>query len=120
HGMEHLVTLHPPIAGDDVAHRIVADVPHVDAPRRIGKHLEDVGLGLVAPAICAETALLGPSLLPATIGRARVEAPVTHGSSLSADSGAAQVTGPGQDDVLELLHRRRSYRRVDPAAVLIH
>ena len=30
------------IAGDDVAHRIIADVAHMDAAGRIGKHLEDV------------------------------------------------------------------------------
>ena len=33
--------------------------------------------------------------------------------------GAAQVAGPGQDDVLELLHRRGLHRRGDPLAALV-
>jgi hypothetical protein len=33
---------HPLEAGDDVADRVVADVSHVDAPRRIGEHLQKV------------------------------------------------------------------------------
>ncbi len=32
-------------AGDDVAHRVVAHMAHMDAPRRIGEHLQHIGLG---------------------------------------------------------------------------
>ena len=37
-----------------VAHRVIADMAHVDAPRGIGEHLQHVGLGLVAVAVGAE------------------------------------------------------------------
>ena len=50
-----------------VAHRVVADVAHVDAPRRIGEHLQHVGLGLGARAVGDEAALLVPPLLPAAV-----------------------------------------------------
>ena len=85
HRVQHFIALHAPIARDHVPHRVVADVPHVDAPRGIGKHLEHVGLGLVAIAVGAERARLVPSCLPAAIGRLRVEAPVAHGAGLSPD-----------------------------------
>ncbi len=78
HRVEHFMPLHPPVPGDDVAHRVVADVAHVDAPRRIGEHLEDVGLGLGAVAVGAEALLGFPPRLPAAIGGGRVETPVAH------------------------------------------
>ena len=42
HRMQHIVATGALVAGDDIAHRIVADMAHVDAARRIGKHLEHV------------------------------------------------------------------------------
>ena len=39
HRVQHVVALCAHIAGDDVAHRVVAHVPHMDAPRRVGEHL---------------------------------------------------------------------------------
>src|ERR1700748_2949590 len=39
-----------------------------------------------------------------------------YGSS-AGDRGAAQVAGPGEDDVLEPLHGRGGDRRIDPLAV---
>ena len=119
HGMKHLVPLHPPVAGDHVAHRVIAHVAHVDAPRGIGEHLQHIGPGLVAAAVRAERSRFVPALLPAAVGRARVEAPAGHGARLSPDCGAAEVAGSCQDDVLKLLHRRRRDRRLDPAAVLV-
>src|SRR6185312_16896122 len=74
---KHFMPLHPPIARDNVAHRIIADVPHVDASRGIGKHLEDVGLGLVAVAVGVERVGLGPAHLPTAVGFSRVE-PAAH------------------------------------------
>ncbi len=43
HGMKHPLPLVAAEAGDDVAHGVVLDVPHVRAARRVGEHLEDVG-----------------------------------------------------------------------------
>ena len=73
HRVEHLVPLHPAVAGDHVTHRVVADVAHVDAPRGIGEHLQDVGLGLVAVAVGFEATALCPARLPAAVGLSRVE-----------------------------------------------
>ena len=58
HGMKHPLPLMPPEAGDDVAHGVVLDVPHVRAARRVGKHLEDVG-GILALACGARSRPLG-------------------------------------------------------------
>ncbi len=78
HRVEHFMALHPPVAGDDVAHGVIADVAHVDAPRRIGEHLQDVGLGLGAAAVGAEAGRFLPARLPAAVGGAGVETPA-HG-----------------------------------------
>ena len=48
HRVQHFVTLHPSVAGKNVAHRVITDMAHVNAPRGIGEHLQHVGLGLVA------------------------------------------------------------------------
>ena len=45
HRMQDVVAARAPESGDDVAHRIVAHMAHMDAPRRIGKHLEHVIFG---------------------------------------------------------------------------
>ena len=51
HGMQHVEAARALIAGDHIAHRIIADVAHVDAAGRIGKHFEDVIFwpGLIVP-----------------------------------------------------------------------
>ena len=130
HRVQHFHTLHPAEAGQHVPHRIVADMPHVDAPGRIGEHLQHVGLGLVAVAVGAETLRLVPARLPAPVGFSRVE-PAAHPWTLAASAAAAlfairagnrraaKVAGPGQDDILNLLDRRRGHRGVIPGTVLI-
>src|SRR5258708_29571697 len=42
HRMQDIEPLGAPIAGDEIAHRVVADVPDMQFPRRIGKHFEDI------------------------------------------------------------------------------
>ena len=81
HGMEDVVALRPHIAGNNVAHRVVADVAHMDAPRRIGEHLEDV---IARPLILVrrlEDAVVGPSCLPARLRLARIVAFRRHSGS---------------------------------------
>ena len=60
------------VAGDDVAHRVVAHMAHVDAARRIGEHLEDVVLlaRVVVPG--QEDVFVVPFCLPAGLGIARI------------------------------------------------
>jgi uncharacterized pyridoxal phosphate-containing UPF0001 family protein len=44
HRVQHVEAAGALVARDDVAHRVVAHVAHVDAPRRIGEHFEHVVL----------------------------------------------------------------------------
>ncbi len=53
------------VARDDVPHRVVAHMSHVDAPRGIWKHFKDIVLGLVGAARGAEHVRLFPGGLPA-------------------------------------------------------
>ncbi len=75
HGMKHVVAVHPHVAGERVADRVVAHVPHVQRARGIGQHLEDVifllgrvGLGGV------ERGILLPALEPLLFDGLRVVA----------------------------------------------
>jgi hypothetical protein len=74
HRVQHLVAAHPPIAREHVAHRVVADMPHVDAPRRIGEHLQHVALRFAAVVLGFERPGFIPDLLPGGIRLERVEA----------------------------------------------
>jgi hypothetical protein len=40
--MEDVEALLPPIAGDNITHRIVSDMPDMELPGRVGKHFEDI------------------------------------------------------------------------------
>src|SRR5581483_9520707 len=62
------------IAGHHVAHGVVAHVAHVDAPRRIGEHLQHVVFRPRVVVAGAENAALVPGLLPARLGLAGVVA----------------------------------------------
>ena len=70
----------------DVTHRVVAHVPHVDAPRRVGKHLEHVIFRPRVAVLGREDTPIGPDLLPTGLGLAGVIALVFarrcgHGTS---------------------------------------
>ena len=69
HRVQHVVALHPHVARQRVANRVVAHVPHVQLPRRIRQHLQHVVLRL-----CRRSRLSGvqlrlrlPSRLPARL-----------------------------------------------------
>ncbi len=64
HRMEHGMALRAAIASDDVAHSVVADVAHVDAPRRIGEHLEDIVLRTRVLVADAEYIRTSPGITP--------------------------------------------------------
>ena len=64
HRMQHVEAPRPLVARDHVAHRIIAHMAHMDAARRIGKHLQHV---IFRPRIVvagAEHRRLVPDLLP--------------------------------------------------------
>ena len=73
HGVQNFVPDRLLVARQHVAHRVIAHVADVDAPRRIGKHLEHVALGLGGIAVGAEGLRLVPRILPARIGAGRIE-----------------------------------------------
>ena len=83
HGMEHVEPLGAHVAGHHVAQRVVAHVPHVNAPRRIGEHLELIALGLLALVLGAEGVALLPHLLPVLLAHGRVVAFACHEAQVS-------------------------------------
>ena len=70
HRMQHGVTHGPLEARHHVAHRVIAHMPHMDAPRRVGEHLEDVVFRPGIVVFGGVNALLVPQLLPAGLGGA--------------------------------------------------
>ena len=68
-------------AGNHVAHRIVPDVPHMDAPRRVGEHLEHVIFRARIVLVRVKQAALLPGLLPARLGFRRIVTVFRHGSA---------------------------------------
>ncbi len=123
HRMEYFVPGHALVAREHVAHRVVAHVADVDAPRRIGEHLKHVALGLVTLAVGLEAARFvpraasGPSACDGSNRVSLMTCPRIQPGGWqrdgSADRRASQVARLGEDDVLELLHRRRLDRRGD-------
>ncbi len=76
HRVQHVVAARAHEAGEHVAHGVVAHVPHVDAPRRIGEHLQHVVFRARVVVPRGEDAPLVPHLLPARLGLAGVVAVV--------------------------------------------
>ncbi len=65
HGVQNSKAAGALVAGHNVAHGIVAHVPHVNAPGRIGKHFQHVVFGArVGPGGCRKNALRVPRGLP--------------------------------------------------------
>ena len=61
-------------AGEHVAHRVVAHMAHVDAPRRIGEHLQHVIFGARILRRRLEQPPLVPQGLPARLDDPRIVA----------------------------------------------
>ena len=72
HRMEHVEPARAPIARHHVAHRVIAHMAHVDAPRRIGEHLEDVIFRARIVVVRLEDLRVRPSPLPLGLGFAHV------------------------------------------------
>ena len=82
HRMQHVEARGAAEAGDHVAHRVVAHVPHMDASRGVGKHLKHI---IFRPRIVVAGGKqpgLFPGLLPLGLGDARI---VTFGCHAVAD-----------------------------------
>ena len=78
HRMQDVEAAGALVARDDVAHGVVAHMAHVDAPRRIGEHLQHVVFRarIVVPG--AEQVFLGPDRLPFRLGFLGVVALGSH------------------------------------------
>ena len=111
HRVQDLEALHPLVAREHVTHRVIAHVADVDAPRRIGEHLEDVAARLRARIVRLEALRIVPRSLPARVRLSRIE-PLTHVSLVSCGpSLPAKWINPAWDQPpIEL--RRRSRARV--------
>ena len=97
HRVQHFIALHPPEPGEHVAHRIVADMTHVDAAGRIRKHFQHIAARLAARVVGLEYAGFGPARLPAFVRRQWIESLIGH-------------CGPilWQENQLVIIPRRRS------------
>ena len=71
--MQHLKALHPLVAGQHVAHRVVAHVADMDAARRVGEHLQHIAARLGRRVIRPEAQTFVPNALPATVRYGRIE-----------------------------------------------
>ena len=92
--MQHVEALGALVAGEDVAHGVVADVADVDAPRRIGEHLEHVALRRLLVGRGAEDVRLLPHVLPVLLACGRVIAFVAIGVNLSGFRGFERRNEP--------------------------
>ena len=72
------------VAGDHVAQRVVADMPHVDLAAGIGEHLQHVVFRLAVGrhVVHAEAAALGPGALPRRLGGGEIVARSGFGAAL--------------------------------------
>ena len=78
HGMQHIEALGALVSRHHVAHGVVADMAHMDAPRRIGEHLEHVVFGSVARLVGPKKVLIRPDRLPMLLAVRRVVAFACH------------------------------------------
>jgi hypothetical protein len=78
HRVQHVEALGALVAGDHVAHGVVAHMAHMDAPRGVGEHLEHVVFGPGVVVARLEDAARLPDLLPARLGLTRVVALARH------------------------------------------
>ncbi len=72
HRMQHVVAARALVAGNHIAHGVIAHMAHMDAARGIGEHLEDVVLLARVVVVGQEDVFIVPFCLPAGFGIARV------------------------------------------------
>ena len=73
HRVQHFVADHPLVAGQHIAHRVIAHMPDVNAPRRIGKHFQHIAARLGRGIVGAKGLGVVPGFLPAEIGAGRIK-----------------------------------------------
>ena len=74
HRMQHSMAGHRLIPRQHIAHRVIADMPHMDAPRWIGEHFQDVRFWTrIGGGRSFEHRLLFPDFLPMPVRFERVK-----------------------------------------------
>src|SRR3990172_4126432 len=63
-GVEYVEAAHAHVAGDSIAHGVVAHVPHMEIPGGIGEHFQQVVLGSAIAWAAFKHAALFPEALP--------------------------------------------------------
>ena len=64
HGMQDVVAVHAAVAGDDVANRVVADMPHMEVARRVRKHFQNIIRRLAVVVGATVCLVFQPFMLP--------------------------------------------------------
>ena len=72
HRVKDIISAGAAVARHHVAKRVVADMPHMYASRRVGKHLENVIFRLFGSGFRDETSVGVPALLPFGLDGGRV------------------------------------------------
>ncbi len=85
--MKHVITVHPRIARESIANRVIAHVPHMQRARRIRQHLEYVVFlfGRIGLS-CVKRGVLLPALEPLALDALRIVTLVVR---------VVRRTGPG-------------------------
>ena len=78
HWMQHIHPHRAFVPRDHIAHRVIAHMAHMDAPRRIGEHFQHVVFRARVFVRRRENASLVPDFLPAHLGVAGVVAVGSH------------------------------------------
>ena len=81
HRVEDIKPLRPLVARKHVAHRIVADMPHMDAPGRVREHLQYVAFRPAGLGFCGKNVVLRPNPLPVAFPLLRIVSFGGHGTS---------------------------------------
>jgi len=78
HGVKHVEALGAFVAGDDIAHGVIAHMPHMNPPRRVGEHLKHIIFGLAGILIGEEQVFVVPQFLPVGFAFPRVVTRLRH------------------------------------------
>src|SRR5216683_7301865 len=68
HRVEDVEALRAPIAGDEIAHRVIADMPDMELARRVWEHFKNIVFWPCRVLTRLETPALAPLALPFRLG----------------------------------------------------
>ena len=80
HGMQNIEAFGALVPCDHVAHRVIAHMPHVDAPGRVREHLEHIIFRARVVVAGRKAGALIPHLLPLRLSIACAVSVLSHGT----------------------------------------